>query len=82
MAITPNVPALPDRCTAELWLTSLTSKVVIFLAGSKDGSFTMPESTTILIPSIVSDVSALFVAKTIFLFPLGVRSKTFEEIKN
>ena len=53
--------------------------MVIFLSGSKDGSFTMPESITIRMPSMVSDVSALFVATMIFLFPAGVASNTLKK---
>jgi hypothetical protein len=38
---------------------------------------TAQKPITNLIPGIVMDVSALFVAKTIFLFPFGGGSKTF-----
>ena len=49
---------------------------VIFFAKNSYFAFTRQESTTCLIPGIVIEVSAIFVAKTIFLQPSLVIPKT------
>lgn len=53
----------------------VTIKLSIPVLGLKVVCFENPPSITYIILSIVNDVSAIFVAKTIFLDPFGVGSK-------
>src|SRR3990167_11327255 len=58
---------------AELLEICLTLSTFMFLWWSKYASFSNPQSITQLTPLIVSDVSATFVAKMIFLVLFGPR---------
>ncbi len=69
-------PALPFLCSALARLIQNSCSLCILHLGSKLISFTFPESTTNLTPSIVTDVSAMFVETMHFLIPSGGKSKT------
>ena len=62
-------PARPARCSAMSRLTVVTSRWVRPVRGSKTGLRYRPVSTTVLTPSMVSDVSAIGVASTTFRSP-------------
>src|SRR5690606_24502238 len=65
-------PALPFLCDAEAFEIGTTFRASIPFKGLKALIFTNPVSMTYLIPCMVIDVSAIFVAKTTFLHPSGV----------
>ena len=61
------LPALPARCLALALLIGLTRRLSMRRRGLYTFCFESPGSTTYTIPSIVSEVSAILVAKIIFL---------------
>ncbi len=64
-------------CTCTVFTVHLTPEV-----GSKLISFALPLSQTKRTPSIVTLVSAMFVARIIFRVPRGEASNTFRDIKS
>ena len=56
-------------------LTGTTTREAIHVLGLYEFCFTNPGSITNTTPSMVIDVSAMFVARTTFLAPSGVGSK-------
>ena len=56
-------------------LTGTTTREAIPVLGLYEFCFTNPGSITNTTPSMVIDVSAMFVARTTFLAPSGVGSK-------
>mmetsp|Transcript_15676 Transcript_15676/g.59484 ORF Transcript_15676/g.59484 Transcript_15676/m.59484 type:complete len:308 (-) Transcript_15676:713-1636(-) len=71
----PVRPALPDRCCAAALDTGTTCSDSTPVRGLKEFCFTNPASITYLIPSMVSDVSAMLVEKMTLRAPSGVGSK-------
>ena len=61
------LPALPDHCLALALDIGDTNKLSYYVLGLYSFYLTNPVSTTNTIPSIVMDVSAMFVDTTIFL---------------
>ena len=73
----PVRPARPFRCSALARLIPNSCKRCILYLGSQLISLTLPESAINLNPSIVIEVSAMFVARIHFRTPIGAISKTF-----
>lgn len=71
MQLNKNIPALPLRWSALALLTQNSLSLCTLLVESKLISFTLPESTTNLMPSIVMEVSAILVDTIHFLVPSG-----------
>mmetsp|Transcript_14939 Transcript_14939/g.48466 ORF Transcript_14939/g.48466 Transcript_14939/m.48466 type:complete len:386 (+) Transcript_14939:305-1462(+) len=69
-------PARPRRCLALARETSTSSSDSILRAGSYRFSFIRAQSTTKTTSSMVTDVSAMFVASTTLRTPAGGRSNT------
>ena len=69
------LPALPARCCALAFEIGLTNKLSTLILGLYTFCFEKPGSTTYTMPSIVSDVSAIFVDTTTLRpgGPSGVR---------
>mmetsp|Transcript_10773 Transcript_10773/g.44578 ORF Transcript_10773/g.44578 Transcript_10773/m.44578 type:complete len:205 (-) Transcript_10773:1826-2440(-) len=70
-------PARPARCIAAALDTGVTTRLAMPLRGLKAFCLTNPGSMTYLMPSMVSDVSAMLVASTILRAFSGVGSKIF-----
>ena len=64
----PVRPALPFLCSALALLTQNSLSRSILHTGSYVISFTLPESHTNLTPSMVTEVSAMFVLTIAFLY--------------
>ncbi|PNY27871.1 hypothetical protein TCAP_02207 [Tolypocladium capitatum] len=62
----PSRPALPVRCSADDLEMTLASRDSIPSRGRYFFTLALPQSTTYRTPGTVTDVSAIFVAKTIF----------------
>ncbi len=69
------LPARPARCCADALLIGVTTRLETPVRGLYALCLLKPGSTTYVMPSIVSDVSAMLVARTTFLAPGGVGSK-------
>ena len=67
------LPARPARCVALARLMRSHSRVLTPLFGSKRATRASPESMTKRTPSIVSDVSATFVATITLRLPVSAR---------
>lgn len=67
-------PALPALCVAEFYEIGVTLRASTPVEFLKVLIFDSPQSTTYLMPGIVTEVSAILVDRTTFLFPVN-RSK-------
>ena len=70
-------PALPARYFADAFDTGVTIRLSIPDLGLNEVYFSKPQSITYIIPSIVNEVSAIFVARMTFLAPGGVGINIF-----
>uniref|UniRef100_A0A2M4DJ41 Putative secreted protein n=1 Tax=Anopheles darlingi TaxID=43151 RepID=A0A2M4DJ41_ANODA len=70
-------PARPARCSAAALLTGTTTRLSVVLSAEYHFSLTNPQSMTYTIPGMVTDVSAILVAKTTFRTPFGGVKNTF-----